>query len=321
MKESFLEFAPPSNDIFVDVPSCKSSATWKLLYSLSRVGEHFPSGWKLVAKSRGSLKDSPRNLLVGSCSCKAILEIRTLIQEIRTKIDRDVFVGHYSLFADPDSLIAEGTIQQFLQIAPLMGECVLVSPHRAVFTARGPAQSFSDMITEAPELNTLKLSYRKSGPHAGKPFAVPAILATHLQAARQNKIANRLPAADAELRRSQAILEVLGIDGANHSHIPHMIMNMLSSKLGYNFVEDDEDTRDLEPGKWKPLLQDGIWGGKLVIQCSKFQEVERIFELTHGRGLKLAGIVHTIETTSPTNPFLHGEFLSAAVSSGVFNLK
>ena len=145
-------------------------------------------------------------------------------------------------------MIAEGTIQQFSTVAHLFGECVLVSPHRAVFTAAAPSEVFSEYITEIPELNTLRLLYRKSGLHAGAPFAEPQMLSSHIYAARQNRIANRLPAADAALRRSQVSIEILGIDGPNNEHLPGIIVGRIGQVVGVIFREIDEDTQDLDGG-------------------------------------------------------------------------
>jgi hypothetical protein len=308
-KMLLLEIPNPGESIFIDVPAGCAMKIWqKLNASLLNAATGCIIEWRLQRRSRVHTAAHPRNTLIGQTSVNALAEIRGLIgrveKEIRQEGGGETLIGRSGMFADNTTVIVEGTLAQFLTLAPLMRECVTVSPNKAIFTPKATAGDFSRALTDPEWMRTATLRYRKSGPLKGQVFARPIALACQVQAMKNNSFISRLPSNVAALRRQQVHLEILDIGAGNHDTLPAAVMGRVAAVSDVNFREIQDQEVDLEPAQWRPILRDGSWSGRILIQLASHEDTLRMYEKIHGTGICIDGVVRTIDISSPTNTLL-----------------
>ena len=97
-------------------------------------------------------------------------------------------------------------------------------------------------------------------------------------------------------------------------------MSKLGDLLNYNsFEEKDQHEIVLAPGDWQPLLREGIWNGKILIQLESKAQRGVAFQAAHGGKICLDGIQASIHVSSPTEGSLAAESLNATIAARVHN--
>jgi len=305
MRSMLLEEASSGEDILIDAPANTAMAIWQKLNAIGQLPGPWSIDWQMHVRSRGNTSTHPRSMLVGHTGRAAEIEVRAIISKIKHELgEPNMIIGRKSMFADNNTIIAEGNIHQFTALCPLVEECVLVSPNKALFTPKVSVNAFSTALTDSDVLRTLGLRYRKSGPLKGDVFARPKALLSHVRAEKHNAYISRLPPNEASLLRLQAHIEVLGIDGSNHEELPNKIMRKIAEETHTSLIEIQDPIKVLEAGDWRQTLRDGKWVGKILLQCTNIEDIHSLYNVAHGRGVCVDGIVRTIEVTSLTDVYL-----------------
>ena len=305
MRNMLLEEDAQGEDILIDAPSSTATAIWQKLNAMGQKLGPQPIVWKLHSRSRGNTSTHLRSMFMGHTDRVAEVEVRAIICKIKEELgEPNMIIGRKSMFADNNTIIAEGTITQFTALCSLVEECVLVSPNKALFYPKVSAQTFSNVLTDSEELRTLGLRYRKSGPLKGTIFARPKTLPSHMRAEKHNAYISRLPPNEASLLRLQAHIEILGIDGSNYDELPTKIMFKIAAETNTTLVETQDPIKALEVGEWRQVSRDGRWAGQILLQCRTTEDVHTLYDTVHGRGVCIDGVVRAIEVTSPTDVYL-----------------
>jgi len=313
MRNMLLEDIHPGEQIFIDAPSGNTNAIWQKLNAMRLLAGPVQIAWKLQTRSRGHTSTHPRSTLTGYTHNVAQVELRALISKIKAEFGgENMIIGRRGMFNDNNTIIAEGSIAQITALCPLVEECVLVSPSKALFTPKASAETFSNVLTESDDLRTLVLRYRKSGPLKGTIFARPKVLPNHLRAERHNAFISRLPLSEASLLKLQVNIEVLGIDGSSHEELPKKIMNKIAAETNTSLLEVHDEIKSLEAGEWRQILREGRWVGRILLQCEATDDLHKVYNIVNGRGVCIDGVARTLEVSSPTNAFLASSLIRSA---------
>jgi len=317
LRSTVIDEPPCGEFIYVDSPEGSVVEIRLALNRLSAVEPNVPQEWKIERRSRGHNKAHPRYIIVGFTPKTADLEINTIIKAIIHNLgnvgfvgEAGALVGRQGMFGDENAILVEGGIAQILQIRHLLGECVLVSPHKALCVPVVSSDVVSSALTLDERLHTLIMRYRRSGPLEGKVYAKPRTLPEHARADKYNAYIERQPRSQAALLRLQAHINVLNIDGMNHGSLPSSIMNKLGELFNLSMIEVLEPDAELKGGEWRALTRDGHWIGKILVQCTESIDLAKLHQGMHGRGVCVDGNHFTIEIASPTQ---------ATISAQVFN--
>ena len=305
MRSMLVEEVPKGDRILIEIPAKNATILWQRLNAIGQAAKTAQITWQLQVRSRGHTNVYPMSNLAGHVDRGSEVEIRARVQWIKSEFgDPNMLIGRESLFNDPDSIIAEGSLEQFIALSPMVEECVLVSPHKALFTPKAGAEAFSRALTDSDLLRTINLRYRRSGPLGGAIFARPKALASHVAAERHNAFISRLPKNEAALLKLEAHIEVLGIDGSNHGDIPAKIMDKIAQETKTPLTESQDFVGALGVGEWRKILKDDSWSGKILLQCRTTEDMYILYDNVHGRGLCIDGVIRTLEVTSRSDVFL-----------------
>ena len=285
----------------------------RALNLIAQHAEWLPTNWAIDRRSRGNTKTHPRKVLVGYTPKMADLEVSSIIRFIKTKLEEaglnggeGVFIGRQSMFGNKNAIIIEGDISQIQLLGRrnLLGECVIVSPYKALCVTNSEANAITQALTEEPALHTALFRFRKSGPLEGQIFAQPATLVEQVKAVRHQDWVNRQPATRATLLNLQAFITLLNIKGEIFNTLPNSIMDRVGEILGAVLNEVTDQECDLREGEWRALVRDGSWTGRILLQCSVDGDLSKLFHSVHSRGVCIGGEHYTLEVSTPSNPLL-----------------
>jgi len=316
IRSDIIQDTSTGDAILIDVPAANATAIWNQLNCAAPGLFGLAITWKLQLRGRGHTGGEPRSTFIGNVATTSVILVRAAIHKVRTYCGGvNMIIGRRSMFADMDTIIADGSIAQFVMLCPAVYECVLVSPHRAIFTPRATADEFCRMLTEVDDLRSLALRYRCSSALHNAPFAKPRDLPKHLAAERHNAFADRQGGSRGSLLRLQVALEILGLDSRNHEDLAHKLLDNVSNETNTTLKENLEPESYLKPGEWRKTLREGIWTGRILLQCACAQDVQNIYGLINGRTICRDGLVHTIEVSSLSDAFLAGGAIRATLAA------
>ena len=317
LRDTLIAETQQGEYIYVDVPDGRAIEIRQALSNLSAAEANVPQEWRIERRSRGHTKTLPRYTIVGFTPRAAGLEVNAIIKKISSKFERGptmagggVLVGRQSIFGDENAILAEASIDQLLLISGLLGECVLVNPHKALCVPLCSAEQCTQALTADARLHTVVLKYRRSGPLGGRVFARPRMLAEHVRTERYNTYLGRQPHAQASLLRLQAYVNVLNIDGRSHATLPATIIDKVGGLFNTSLNEVTDMDIELKGGEWRAVTRDGHWTGKILVQCTGGVDLAQLYQAMHGRGVCVDGNQYTVEVASPTN---------ATISAQIFN--
>ena len=304
--------------IYVDTPVDQVAITRQVLHTISSSNPHFPQVWKQGYRSRGFTRDLPRETIVGPVPNSVDLETQAIVKGIISFFQNnesaktiDALIGRQGLFGNRNAILFEGTASQLQRVRASLGECIFVSPHKALCIPCVDADVLIQALTAEECLHTAVLRFRKSGPMKGQIFAKARAIQEHVQASRRMAFAARQPQPTSSMLQRQVQIEVLNLDAINYEHLPAQIMKRVSELLGPNLQETNDYDTDLAAGEWKVLRRDGHWNGRILVQCSDNLDLAKFFRTVNGRNICMDGICKTLAVTSPTVDSLAAQVFSA----------
>ena len=310
MRSMLLDVPGGGDEILVDVQT-KYAA--EVLLSLNRAGAVVPGApthWRMQERSRGNTRTQPRTSIVGEIVRVTTLEAKAIINSIKAYFgDQRIIIGRSSMFADRSTIVAEGSIEQFTSLGPVISECVIVSPHKALMTPSASADVCSRWLTDDDMMRSLCLRYRKSSPLKGGFFARPKDLACHLHAERHNAYAARQGGELAALLALQVHIEVLGLDAGLYEDVAARVITKIAEETSTVLQESHDQDEPLKGGEWRKVLRNGGWTGKIILQCKCVDDMTSLYGIAHGRGVCVGGMQHAIHITSLSNAFLGSQAL------------
>jgi len=311
---SIISWCPPLHEngeaedqqIIVD---CKAVVSSLLLKGLAEEGEKLLPGrisFKLGPRSHGSMQGHKRVTIIGTFTNSSQLEMLLCINRLKCVSGAgDYFVGRRALYVDSGAVVLDlDNPEQLESLFPLCDEALLAGRRKAIINPKCSAADWRDLLTSNVNLNNVVARYRKSGPNKGEVFAKASRLQTHVRADRINKSLNNAPANEAVLKRLQLILEIHGIDGEAFPEIPAQVMHKLAVELGSQLTQVPPSNDALNFGEWQIKERNGGWSGGILLQCSSLEDIAKILNVAHGRGIKVGGTWKTLEVSSETDPFL-----------------
>ena len=315
MREELLSREHEGDCIVVDVPAQAAMEYLKALRELGSRVTCVPSSWHLQARSKGHSDTHKRSLLLGYSDTKSLIEVQAIIAIVRKSISsRHVIVGRASMFADANTIVAEGNIEQIVSLYPMLLECVFISPYKALVTPSSSAEQMSKHLTEEEGMRTVSLRYRRSSALQGEVFARPRDLASHLRAERHAAYASRQCQEEKALLLSQVQIEVLGLrDCSSFPNLAGNVMQAIGVHTGiFSFSESPDPNEPLKVGEWRAIARDGGWSGRVIVQCANIQDMRTFYTTTHGMRACINGMHCSIDISSLANPFLAAEALAQA---------
>jgi len=323
LREVVVDECPRGEFVYVDVPEEGLVETKLALNKLSAGEAVFPQEWRIQRRSRAYSKTHPRYTILGFTPRTASLEIDAIIRSLTRNLkvggfgaENGVFVGRQTIFGDPNAILIEASVSQIIQVGALLGECVFVSPHKALCTPEVGADILSQALTSDERLHTAVLRYRRSGPLGGRIFAKPRLLTEHIRAERYNAFIERQPPSQAAFLRLQAYINILNIDGMNHCSLPSKIMQKIGDLFSTSLAQVQDPDKELGGGEWRAVCRDGHWTGKILVQCTESLDLAKLHQAAHGRGVCVDGSQFTIEIASPTQANISAQLFNIAHTGG-----
>ena len=245
---------------------------------------------------------------MGELFCKNNFEAQTIAKRIIDYITSnepglDALVGLQSMFGNSQCTVYDGNLQQLDRLARSiglrqLGQCVLVSPKRALFNLFPTADKIKIGLSGDESLWTALFRWRKSGLQQGAIFAKAAAPREHIAAQKKRIAASRLPRSEGAKLQNQVQIEVLGIDAQNHEDLPRLIMQKTSEIHGVEFTEQVDYASELEFGEWRPVLRDERWTGCIQVLCPESLSPVRLYRSVNGRSICRNGFCKSLAVTS-----------------------
>jgi len=314
---SMLLAEPAGGDmILVDVQTKHATAALAELTKASLTIPGAPVQWSLQGRSRGHSAAQPRSTFSGLIDRASVLEIRAVISGIKSFFgDQDMIIGRSSMFVDRNTIIAEGNLEQITALGPVISECVLISPHKALVTPSASADEFSRILTQDGKMRSMSVRYRKSSVLQGGFYARPKDLPSILLAERHNAYAARQGGVTASLLALQVHIEVLGLDAGTYEDIAGKVMDKIGAETGTSLQESQDPEDALQAGQWRKVAREGSWTGRILLQCADQDDMSSLFRIAHGRGVCVGGLLHSINISSLSNAFLAATALEQQLAS------
>jgi len=321
LNSSVLSIPLKGDLIYVDVPQEHVMVVKHALYQFSAAEADLPQEWRNELRSRGFTKTHPRQTIIGLTPKSTDFEVSAIVNKMIKLFqssgfgDFGILVGRQSLFNNVDAVLVEASMPQIQKLACALGECILVSPHKAVCVPERSAEEITGALTVDESLHTVTLRYRKSGPLRGAVFARPKALQEHVWAEKKRAFAKRQPQPQASLLQRQAQIEVLGLDSNNYNTFPQKLMSKISDLFQTTLVESEDQESELATGAWRAIKRGEHWNGKILLQCTEDIDMTKLFRAINGRGVCIDGYTRTLEVTSPTNSSLSAHIFNASLST------
>jgi hypothetical protein len=287
-----------------------------------------PQDWRLGCRSSGSRPEAPRTVVIGALRTQNALETQAIVKgiiqyfkDIQAYVGIPILIGRQGLFSHPDSVVVEGVLSKDLHLVqPVLGEALMVTPYKLVCMPWGGAGPIKAVFSSQDALRLATVRYKRSHPMEGGLYAWADALQEQVRAERKKAFALRQPASEADRLQSQVLIEVLQIKHSNFPKLPEEIMSKLGDLLNCNsFKEKNEHEIVLAPGDWQPLLREGIWNGKILIQLESKAQRGVAFQAAHGVKICLDGIQASMHVTTPTEGSLAAESLNATTAARLHN--
>jgi len=315
MRSMLLDDPVEGDEVLVDVPAKNADEVLRQLNRAGTVTPGAPTHWILQGRSRGGSGVDQRSIIAGKLFNATVLEAKAAIAGIRSCFSgQEMIIGRRSMFVDSNTIVVEGSVIQLLKLSPVVSECVMISPFKALVTPGVSAAVISHTLTDDEALRSVSFRYRKSCPLKGGLFARPKDLASHLQAERHSAFASRLGGTAAVLLNLQMHIEVLGFEASMDESLGGRIMNKIGEETNTTLTESQEVDEPLVVGEWRKVHRDGSWTGKIVVQCACDSDVTSLFSIAHGRVLCVGGVKYALHITSLSNAFLPAQLLEQRLS-------
>ena len=221
---------------YVDVPSNVVALARQALSVAGRRSTHAPQVWRHIAKSRGSVRDHPRDIITGTVDYNFDLQSKAILDILIECLDAaaiDFCVGRQQIFKDKNAIIFEiSKSSQFLSMRPFLGECVFLSPSKCLCTPNAEGSVLTTVLTDQEELHTARFKFSMSGPMRGKTFASARAVREHISTKKTAASALRQPESARSLLEHQAIIQVLHYENMNSPNIASIIIDTITDVEG-----------------------------------------------------------------------------------------